>query len=92
MHKRDSFYEKYKKHRRPIDRHAFIEARHTAKQKLKQAHNRYIEEILGLTNPDGKTTQVINPILIIAVIPMLQKKTVLSSKKFQEGLKRHCTP
>ena len=48
--KRDSLYDKYKRLRRPTDRCAFLEAKHLVKQKLKQAHDRYIEEILGLTN------------------------------------------
>ncbi|MCG8048091.1 MAG: hypothetical protein JAY66_20795 [Candidatus Thiodiazotropha taylori] len=55
MRKRDSLYDKYKKHRRPTDRHAYVEARHTTKQKLKQAHNKYIEGILGLTDSDSRT-------------------------------------
>ena len=46
IRKRDSLYDNYKRLRRPSDRHAFVEARH----KLKQAHNRYIEDILGLTD------------------------------------------
>ena len=50
IRKRDSLYDKYKRLRRPTDRCAFLEAKHLVKQKLKQAHNRYIEEILGLTN------------------------------------------
>ena len=39
-----------KRLRRPSDRYAFVEARHLVKHKLKQAHNRYIEDILGLTD------------------------------------------
>ena len=50
IRKRDSLYDKYKRLRRPSDRHAFVEARHLVKHKLKQAHNRYIEDILGLTD------------------------------------------
>ena len=50
IRKRDSLYDKYKRLRRPTDRCAFLEAKHLVKQKLKQAHDRYIEEILGLTN------------------------------------------
>ena len=49
IRKRDSLCDKYKRLRRPTDRCAFLEANHLVKQKLKQAHNRYIEEILGLT-------------------------------------------
>ena len=49
IRKRDSLYDKYKRLRRPSDRYAFVEARHLVKHKLKQAHNRYIEDILGLT-------------------------------------------
>ena len=47
---RDSFYDRYKRLRRPTDRRAFLKAKHLVKQNLKQAHNRYIEEILGLAN------------------------------------------
>ena len=50
IQKRDGLYYKYKRLRRPTDRCAFLEAKHLVKQKLKQAYNRYIEEILGLTN------------------------------------------
>ena len=50
IRKRDSLYDKYKRLRRPTDRCAFLEAKHLVNQKLKQAHDRYIEEILGLTN------------------------------------------
>ena len=50
IQKRDSLYDKYKGLRRPTDRCAFLEAKQLVKQKLKQAHDRYIEEILGLTN------------------------------------------
>ena len=46
---RDSLYNKYKRLRSPSDRHAFVEARHLVKHKLKQVHNTYIEDILGLT-------------------------------------------
>ena len=46
--KRDSLYDKRLRHL--TDRCAYLEAKHLVKQKLKQAHNRYIEEILGLTN------------------------------------------
>ncbi|MEW8544058.1 MAG: reverse transcriptase family protein, partial [Candidatus Thiodiazotropha sp.] len=52
MHKRDSLYQKYKQHRRLKDRLEFLDARHLVKQKLKQAHDRYILEILGLCEQD----------------------------------------
>ena len=54
--KSDSLYDTYRRLRRPTDRCAFLEAKHLVKQKLKQAHNRYIEEILGLTNSLGQPT------------------------------------
>ena len=50
MRKRDSLYDKYKKYRRPADRHAHLELKHSVNKKLKEAHNIYIEEILGITN------------------------------------------
>ena len=60
MRKRDSLYDKYKKHRRPTDRQAHIEYKHLVNKKLKDAHNRYLEEILGITNssdPDDSSTK-----------------------------------
>ena len=48
IRKRDILYHKY--NRLPTDRCAFLEEKYLEKQKLKQAHNRYIEEILGLAN------------------------------------------
>lgn len=92
MRKRDSLYDKYKKYRQSIDRHVFVEARHTAKQKLKQAHNRYIEEILGLADSDGMTdsSDQSNPDQCNNTYAL--KKLYSLLKKLQEGLKRHCTP
>ena len=45
-----SVHDKYKRLKRSTDSCAFLEAKYLVKQKLKQAHNRYIEEILCLTN------------------------------------------
>ena len=56
MRKRDSLYDKHKKYRRPADRHAHLEYKHLVNRKLKEAHNRYIEEILGITNPNDSNS------------------------------------
>ena len=50
MRKRDSLFEKYKMYRCTADRHAHLEYKHLVNKKLKEAHNRYIEEILGINN------------------------------------------
>ena len=39
---------KYKKYRRPVDRQARLRSKHFVNKKLKEAHTRYIEEILGI--------------------------------------------
>ena len=83
--KRDSLYDKYKRLRRPSDRHAFVEARPLVKHKLKQAHNRYIEDILGLTDtseqsePHCQSSSETN------------KSTYFPSQKFKTGFKRQCS-
>ena len=51
MRKRDHLFNKYKQYRRPADRQAHPESKHLVNKMLKDAHNRYIEEILGLTIP-----------------------------------------
>ena len=48
-----SFVQKNKQYRRPADRQALLESKHLVNKMLKDAHNRYIEEILGITNPIG---------------------------------------
>ena len=50
IQKRDSLYDKNKTLRRHTDKCAFREAKYLVKQKNKQARNRYIEKILGLTD------------------------------------------
>ena len=50
MRKRDHLFNKYKQYRRPADRHALLESKHLVNKMLEDAHNRYIEEILGITN------------------------------------------
>ena len=50
IRKKNSLHDKNKKLRSPIDMCAFREAKYLVKQNLKQAHNMYIEKILGLTN------------------------------------------
>ena len=51
MRKRDHLFNKYKQYRRPADRQVLLESKHMVNKILKDAHNRYIEEILGITNP-----------------------------------------
>ena len=48
--KKDSLHDKNKRLKRPTDRCAFLEAKYLVKQNLKQAHNIYFQNILGLTN------------------------------------------
>ena len=74
--KRDSLYDKYKKYRHPADRYAFVKARQLAKQKLKQAHNRYMEEILGTTNSSEQSESNGQP------SPDTHKSTYASKKLF----------
>ena len=74
--KRDSLYDKYKTYRRPTDRYNFVESRQLAKQKPKQAHNRYIEEILGLTNSSEQSESNGQP------SPDTHKSTYASKKLF----------
>ena len=69
MRKRDSLYDKYKKYRRPADRHAHIEYKHLVNRKLKEAHNRYIEEKLGITNSAAPAIQI-----LILRLPFLAPK------------------
>ena len=61
MRKRDSLYDKYKKYRRPADRHAHLEYKHLVIRKLKEAHTRYIEEKLGNTNSAGPSDSNSDP-------------------------------
>ena len=65
----DSLYDKYKKYRRPADRHVHLEYKHLVNRKLKEAHNwyMYIEEILGITNSAAPAFQIL--ILRLPLIP-----------------------
>ena len=68
-----------------MDRHAFVAARHIDKHKLKQAHNRYTEEILGLTNTndqsDPKDQATSNDCSLIYA----SKEAVLLTEKLKAG-------
>ena len=58
MRKRDHLFNKYKQYIRTADRQAHIEYKHLVNKKLKDAHNRCIEEILGITNSnDSKVSE-----------------------------------
>ena len=59
--KRDHLFKKYKQNRRPVDRKAHLKSKHLVNKMLKDAHNRYIEEILGITNPINHNDSNINP-------------------------------
>ena len=61
MRKRDHLFNKNKQYRRPADRQAHLESKHLANKMLKYAHNRYIEEILGITNPIDHNVSNTNP-------------------------------
>ena len=56
MRKRDHLFNKYKQYRRPADRQVHLESKHLVNKMLKDAHNRYIEEILGITNHNDSNT------------------------------------
>ena len=61
MRKRDHLIKKYKQYRHPEDRKAHLESKHLFTKMLKDAHNRYIEEILDITNPIGHNDSNTNP-------------------------------
>ena len=48
IRKRDSLFDKYKKHRRPKDRQEFLTKKHHVSHQIKQAHNSYLDGIIGL--------------------------------------------
>ena len=52
IRKRDSLYQMYKRSSRPKYRKQFVTTRHIVKTKIKQAYNRYLEDLLGVNNPD----------------------------------------
>ena len=52
VRKRDSLYQMYKRSWRPKYRKEFVTTRHIVKTKIKQAYNRYLEDLLGVNNPD----------------------------------------
>ena len=51
MRKRDSLYDKDKKHRRPADRQVHLEFNIWSIKKLKEAYSRYINDLLGIRTP-----------------------------------------
>ena len=58
MRKSDHLFNKYKQYIRTADRQTHIESKHSVNKKLKDAHNRYIEEILGITSSnDSKVSE-----------------------------------
>ena len=52
IRKRDSLYQMYKRSSRPKYRKQFVTTRHIVKAKIKQAYNSYLEDLLGVNNPD----------------------------------------
>ncbi|MCG8048052.1 MAG: hypothetical protein JAY75_12610 [Candidatus Thiodiazotropha taylori] len=52
IRKRDSLYQKYKKTRTRKDREEFVAKRHQVRHKLSQAHNQYLETILGISKSE----------------------------------------
>ena len=52
IRKRDSLYQRYKRSPRPKHRKQFIETRHMVNAKIKQAYDCYLEDLLGINNPD----------------------------------------
>lgn len=51
IRKRDSLYIKHKKNKKVCDRNHFLKVKHLIKSKIKQAYHNYLEDILGLTDP-----------------------------------------
>ena len=47
IRKRDHLFQKFKRSKDPKDRSAFLKSRHSVKQKIKAAHNKYLEDILA---------------------------------------------
>ena len=56
IRKRDSLYQKHKRSSRLKDRKHFITTRHMVKAKIKQAYDRYLEDLLGISKPDLNTS------------------------------------
>ena len=54
IRKRDHLFQKFKRSKDPKDRSAFLKSRHSVKQKIKAAHNKYLEDILGLKDQSGE--------------------------------------
>ena len=51
IRKRDHLFQIFKRSKDPKDRRAFLISKHGVKKKIKAAHNRYLENILGLNDP-----------------------------------------
>ena len=56
IRKRDSLYPKHKRSSRPKDRKYFITTLHIVKAKIKQAYDRYLQDLLGLSKLDINTS------------------------------------
>ena len=54
IRKQDHLFQKFKRSNDPKDRSAFLKSRHSVKQKIKAAHNKYLEDILGLNDQSGE--------------------------------------
>ena len=52
IRKRDSLYQKHKRSSRLKDRKHFVTTRHMVKVKIKQAYDRYLEDLLGISKLD----------------------------------------
>ena len=56
IRKRDSLYQRFKRSSRPKHRKQFIATRHMVKAMIKQAYDSYLEDLLGISNPDPNTS------------------------------------
>ena len=56
IRKRDHLYQKSKTSKDAKDHRAFLNSKHGVKQKLKFAHNKYLEDILGLNDQVSQDT------------------------------------
>ena len=45
---RDHLFQKFRKSKNPSDRKAFLKSKHAIKKKLKLAHDKYLEVLLGI--------------------------------------------
>ena len=97
MCKLDHLFKKYKQYRRHEDRKAHIESKHLVNMMPRETHNRYIEQILGITNSIDPNDSNANPKAdMIRTQTLSLQKSVLSPEdlkmdsKGSAPLKQNC--